>query len=1055
MELVPPFKVKAQYAYKSDYEDDLTFAEDQIITVTEIEDDEWYSGTYDGKSGMFPRNFVTVLKSDGEGVQYQHDTTNKAENAEESAAAKENVPVSATTIGKEDHVIEELDEEKSDIREHKSSMDTGNSAELAAISRGDPTSINRRKSSESELQPIASGAIFPGKKQPDSYNIKKQFLGTGKSSYVPPINPRDDSKIHAHIHRENPIDKNVVNESSINEQEVIQEEGPKMSLKERIALLRKHQEEEEERERAALLKKQEKKKKLKEEKEKNRDKEAGGHGHQSKNDESLLENSMHQEREIDDLSRSNAHLDRISGAKNENKQHINDVNDDSNDEEEEEQEDKEEQEEDEEEEEEEDDEDLKRRRLVERMAKISGGRNMFGMMGIPTFGNQGGTEKDNKKKTNSAPRKKSIESENDLLPRAVPILPFANKDALPENLISHNKGDADVSQKERTESNKESGVVPGREIGNNKGHETEGSPSKSLSRADYLQKAEDSSSLPEEDDFTESDIKVSKDDELNLQRTASSSSSTIDPEEKKENDQSENSITLNKAPLEKEATGYDADLDLSDAKKSGVNEDSNINLSTDLHAPIKYEDTSSPIKTDREVKDSLDLNSGDDSKEGFYTDKQGPVPTSVPPIPSSIPPIPSAIPPIPSSIPPIPESRPPAINPGSPISDAPQGRRKSEASSVSSATQPPPIPSSLPPVPSLNRTPAGQVQRAEYDDVSETDSEGEKAYTGGDNIPETSTSIPTRAQTFDLDNSSLNANRNYSKPVARLSTIDTLPRKSSDAPIRRSMSIKSNNSQETQAEVSMEELEFELANINGNSNWWLRGELPDVLKSKIGIELLYEVDSNAIKKRGNRVVQYRDYYVLFYDLSQIVFELEYEQEDPRSTIKVINFFTKEIPIIRKDLLDKYHVKFGGNIVNESISKLNSRLHEDIVTNVLSGMKDIIKPIGSKSFGVTIYRNSNNNNIAKIDEIRSGDILWIKNGKFNVHKGLIGGGKTHSVGDRVPHVSIITEFDPKKEKFKVIESDQHGVVKKESYKISEFKGGRIRVFRSVGKEYVDW
>lgn len=56
-----PFKVKAIYEYKSDFEDDLAFGVGQLITVTEIEDEEWYSGTYEGKSGMFPKNFVEIV----------------------------------------------------------------------------------------------------------------------------------------------------------------------------------------------------------------------------------------------------------------------------------------------------------------------------------------------------------------------------------------------------------------------------------------------------------------------------------------------------------------------------------------------------------------------------------------------------------------------------------------------------------------------------------------------------------------------------------------------------------------------------------------------------------------------------------------------------------------------------------------------------------------------------------------------------------------------------------------------------------------------------------
>ena len=58
-----PFKVKAVYEYNSGEEDDLNFANGQIITVLEEEDDEWYSGEYldvsgQMQQGIFPKNFV-------------------------------------------------------------------------------------------------------------------------------------------------------------------------------------------------------------------------------------------------------------------------------------------------------------------------------------------------------------------------------------------------------------------------------------------------------------------------------------------------------------------------------------------------------------------------------------------------------------------------------------------------------------------------------------------------------------------------------------------------------------------------------------------------------------------------------------------------------------------------------------------------------------------------------------------------------------------------------------------------------------------------------------
>ena len=58
-----PFKVKATFDYASPHEDDLSFSNGQIITVTDEEDADWYYGEYAGvdgqkKQGLFPRNFV-------------------------------------------------------------------------------------------------------------------------------------------------------------------------------------------------------------------------------------------------------------------------------------------------------------------------------------------------------------------------------------------------------------------------------------------------------------------------------------------------------------------------------------------------------------------------------------------------------------------------------------------------------------------------------------------------------------------------------------------------------------------------------------------------------------------------------------------------------------------------------------------------------------------------------------------------------------------------------------------------------------------------------------
>jgi len=60
----PPFRVKALFDYNSPHEDDLNFPADTVITVTAIEDEDWYCGEYtdkasgEKKEGIFPKNFV-------------------------------------------------------------------------------------------------------------------------------------------------------------------------------------------------------------------------------------------------------------------------------------------------------------------------------------------------------------------------------------------------------------------------------------------------------------------------------------------------------------------------------------------------------------------------------------------------------------------------------------------------------------------------------------------------------------------------------------------------------------------------------------------------------------------------------------------------------------------------------------------------------------------------------------------------------------------------------------------------------------------------------------
>lgn len=64
-----PFKVLACFPYQSDYEDDLQFEKGCVITVQNVEDEEWYFGEYIDsqgikREGIFPRSFVQNIAAD-------------------------------------------------------------------------------------------------------------------------------------------------------------------------------------------------------------------------------------------------------------------------------------------------------------------------------------------------------------------------------------------------------------------------------------------------------------------------------------------------------------------------------------------------------------------------------------------------------------------------------------------------------------------------------------------------------------------------------------------------------------------------------------------------------------------------------------------------------------------------------------------------------------------------------------------------------------------------------------------------------------------------------
>lgn len=57
--------VKARFNFQQTNEDELTFTKGDIISVSRQEEGGWWEGTFNGRTGWFPSNYVREVKGSG------------------------------------------------------------------------------------------------------------------------------------------------------------------------------------------------------------------------------------------------------------------------------------------------------------------------------------------------------------------------------------------------------------------------------------------------------------------------------------------------------------------------------------------------------------------------------------------------------------------------------------------------------------------------------------------------------------------------------------------------------------------------------------------------------------------------------------------------------------------------------------------------------------------------------------------------------------------------------------------------------------------------------
>lgn len=270
-----PFKVKAIFDYKSDEPDDLNFSTGQIITVTDEEDAEWYTGEYvspsgDKLDGIFPRNFVEKYEPPVPSRPVRAPKRAPVpEPAEDTPEPTPPQPILPVQLDPAEHVEEEhkdapKESEPVERTKPEPAVSPPAASVAPAVSKSPPpkpaaskapppvaekpTSNSFRDRIAAFNKPAAAPVtpFKPGGTGPGGTFVKKSFVAPppSRNAYVPP--PREPPPQKIYRREEDPAlqesEARDTHTESSHQQDTTAEDLPKpQSLKDRIALLQKQQ----------------------------------------------------------------------------------------------------------------------------------------------------------------------------------------------------------------------------------------------------------------------------------------------------------------------------------------------------------------------------------------------------------------------------------------------------------------------------------------------------------------------------------------------------------------------------------------------------------------------------------------------------------------------------------------------------------------------------------------------------------------------------------------------------------------------------------------------
>ncbi|RDW69500.1 hypothetical protein BP6252_08520 [Coleophoma cylindrospora] len=239
-----------------------------------------------------------------------------------------------------------------------------------------------------------------------------------------------------------------------------------------------------------------------------------------------------------------------------------------------------------------------------------------------------------------------------------------------------------------------------------------------------------------------------------------------------------------------------------------------------------------------------------------------------------------------------------------------------------------------------------------------------------------------------------------------------------------------------------------------SSAWWTQPNgIPPAFQNRK--DLLHESEQATSKRDG---IVTKDVYVLFQDYSQTIITVKFDPQNPSDA--VLEQRHEQPPSrLRQDQLEQAHEQFGRKVYEAVTSKQNTIVGDGtpqgLVQELLKPFADALLPVGTRAYGALVYGNLANASTQQNDEIRPGDIITLRNTKFQGKHGPMHAKYSAEIG-KPDHVGVVAEWDGTKKKVRAWEQGRESKkVKLESFKLDDLRSGEVKIWRIMPRSWVGW